>query len=1218
MINLYKQYKKFCIFFLTVVFLIAFYTIFGFFGVPWIIKSVIPSFLADKNATLIVKEVKFNPYKFELNATDVSLKTYADIFSVKQLDFELNFSEIFSKNINIEVVRLFEPYTNIQREANFTFNFDPLVVSSDSKNIDENDNKESFFNFTLNKFKIINGDVRYADASLKRPFEVKLNDLNYEIKNINLKEYSIGKHILQTNSNVLEEFDWRGGVSLNPLKIYGDIKLGGLKMDKIWQSYMSDLDFSVTKGTIDTTLKYSINIGDEGVGLSFNDSKIMIKKFNISEQNSTIKLDNLSFEDINFKGNFSGKNDLRLNIGQALFDGFSKDEILLKSGEVDNILFSLLKDENLSLGGEISELKLSGIEHNSSSFASINEVVLNTLKYDMNDVFSVDLVDLNSSGLSLKDEQNFANIDTFLIKNVSASFGLDDKKFMLSLPKISLSNATFKNPQMSLKNDIFYLNNLNLSAKDDFGYMDISGDDFGFKGTKFQGFDFDVTSQDIEFLDLNLSLKNEPNITSVITNLSNIKTKPIQVNVKNEKFVVVNDISANGLKFDGKNAELDSLMLGKSDIFSSSKSFAGFKKLAVNGLNFELLQTVLDIKDVKFDSFFYNDELSKDGAKAINELAILKSNKKNTPKTVKKDKNYETNFVANIENIEFLNASSKITQSFTGETMKHEIGLKGAKISNFSSDLSKPFGLNLALKTSDDVTLDTKGKVAIEPLNAELQTKVVAGDLTKFNAILSKYLNASIAQGAANFQSSVKFDKSYKVNGKFELKNFILNDANGTKAAGVNDLKIKKILLNEKGVDIADVTINEPFAKVHIFKDKSINLSQLSKQNGSNKSEQKNEQKTNKKSKDEFQTSIKNISLNNANIDFSDDSLVLPFVFDIRNLSAQIDKVSSGDVTNISMQGTVGSGGSASIQSRIDVFEPKKFSDIKLKFKDVELSEITPYSATFVGRKIDSGLISLSLAYLIKDGKMDGKNNVVIDTIKLGESVESADAIILPLQLAISILQDSRNIIDLNLPVSGDLDNPEFSYGGIVWQAIVQLFSDVVTSPFRLLGNVLGIVNSQELSTVDFSAGESEFMESQVKKVEQFKTITETKKDIIFVINPSYDEVVDKLAIQKRLLDRDIAMQANARNISEIQVIKELSMRKFKSVPQNAYDELIKMREISESALAKLANERANSLKQMMIKTGVPSVQVKVSDKFQKVKAKMELYVPLPIGIENR
>ncbi|CAD7289390.1 DUF748 domain-containing protein [Campylobacter suis] len=1215
--NLYKKYKKSCIFFLTVVFLIAFYTIFGFFGVPWILKSVIPSFLADKNATLIVKEAKFHPYKFELNATDVSLKTYADIFSVKQLDFELNFSEIFSKNINIEVIRLFEPYTNIQREANFTFNFDSLVVSSDSKNSDENDNKESFFNLTLNKFKIINGDVRYADASLKRPFEVKLNDLNYEIKNINLKEYSIGKHILETNSNVLEEFDWRGGVSLNPLKIYGDIKLGGLKMDKIWQSYMSDLDFNVTKGTIDTTLKYSINIGDEGVGLSFDDSKIIAKNFNINEQNSTIKLDNLAFEDINFKGNFSGKNDLKLNIGQALFDGFSKDEILLKSGEVNNILFNLLRDESLSLDGEISGLKISGIEHNSSSFASINEVVLNALKYDMSDVFRLNLLDLNSSGLSFKDEQNFANIDTFLIKNVSASFGLDDKQFILSLPKIGLNNTIFKNPQISVKNDIFYLNNLNLSAKDEFGYMDISGDDFGFKGTKFQGFDFDVASQDIEFLDLNVSLKNEQNTTSIATNLSNIKTKPIQVNAKNEKFVVVDDISANGLKFDGKNAELDSLMLGKSDIFSSSKSFAGFKKLAVNGLNFELLQTALDIKDVKFDSLFYNDELSKDGSKAINELAILKSNKKNTPKIAKKDKSYETNFVANIENIEFLNASSKITQSFTDEAMKHEIGLKGAKISNFSSDLSKPFGVNLALKTSDDVTLEAKGKVAIEPLNAELQTKVVAGDLTKFNAILSKYLNASIAQGVANFQSSVKLDKSYKINGKFGLKNFILNDTNGTKVAGVNELEIKKILLNKKGVDITDVTINEPFAKVHIFKDKSINLSRLSKQND-NKSEQKNEQKPNKSSKDEFQTSIKNISLNNANIDFSDDSLVLPFVFDIRNLNAQIDKVSSGDVTNISMQGTVGSGGSASIQSRIDVFEPKKFSDIKLKFKDVELNEITPYSATFVGRKIDSGLISLSLAYLIKDGKMDGKNNVVIDTIKLGESVESADAMSLPLQLAISILQDSRNIIDLNLPVSGDLDNPEFSYGGIVWQAIVQLFNDVVTSPFRLLGNVLGIANSQELSTIDFSAGDGEFMESQAKKVEQFKTITETKKDIIFVINPSYDETIDKLAIQKRLLDRDIAMQANARNISEMQVIKELSMRKFKSVPQNAYDELIKMREISESALEKLANERANSLKQMMIKTGVPSDQVKVSDKLQKVKAKMELYIPLPIGIENR
>jgi hypothetical protein len=130
------------------------------------------------------------------------------------------------------------------------------------------------------------------------------------------------------------------------------------------------------------------------------------------------------------------------------------------------------------------------------------------------------------------------------------------------------------------------------------------------------------------------------------------------------------------------------------------------------------------------------------------------------------------------------------------------------------------------------------------------------------------------------------------------------------------------------------------------------------------------------------------------------------------------------------------------------------------------------YSGKFAGRRIDSGKLSVDLQYKIKNRQLSGENKFVINKLKLGDRVDSPDAMKLPLDLAIALLQDSNGIIDLDLPISGSLDDPQFSYGKIVWKAIVNVLTKLVTAPFRALGNLLGI-SAEKLESVDFDPGSS-------------------------------------------------------------------------------------------------------------------------------------------------
>jgi outer membrane protein OmpA-like peptidoglycan-associated protein len=151
---------------------------------------------------------------------------------------------------------------------------------------------------------------------------------------------------------------------------------------------------------------------------------------------------------------------------------------------------------------------------------------------------------------------------------------------------------------------------------------------------------------------------------------------------------------------------------------------------------------------------------------------------------------------------------------------------------------------------------------------------------------------------------------------------------------------------------------------------------------------------------------------------------------------------------------------------------------------------ISPYMVEFAGYKVEKGKMTLGLKYAVDDGKLTASNSILIDQLTLGEQVENPHAVSLPLKLAVALLKDSEGKIKIDVPITGSLEDPKFSIGAIITDALVNVITKIVKSPFNALASLAN--GKEDLSTVSFAAGKAELDEQQQKKL---KTVAKALND---------------------------------------------------------------------------------------------------------------------------
>lgn len=450
-------------------------------------------------------------------------------------------------------------------------------------------------------------------------------------------------------------------------------------------------------------------------------------------------------------------------------------------------------------------------------------------------------------------------------------------------------------------------------------------------------------------------------------------------------------------------------------------------------------------------------------------------------------------------------------------------------------DGKSPMGFNVGFQVEQGGGATVSGTVTPSVPSVEAGVDVSGMVLTSLQPYLEPYVTLKLQSASVTAQGRLRYGipgDAQKVGyeGNLSLNNLRLADSSSTKKPYFSwdavQLPKFKLTLQPNRLDAQEIRIVKPVGEFIIGEDKILNLAKVLKDrsigNKTKPAAKPVTQKTGqKKDEDAFPYQIAKVRVEKGNMVFADLSLRPRFMTRIHDLKGTVTGLSSATdaQAKIQMDGQVDQYGTAKINGEI---RPNSFgsaSDVEMIFRNVEMKNLSPYSGKFAGRLIKSGKFSADLKYKLQDYKMAGDNKIVIDNLSLGDQVDNPEATNLPLDLAIALLKDASGRIDIGLPVTGDLNDPHFSIGSLVWKMFTNLITKAVTAPFRALGSLLG-GEGEKFEAVAFDPGNAELLPSEKEKLLKLAEALKSRPQLKLVIQGRYSPEVDGMEFKERSVRR--------------------------------------------------------------------------------------------------
>ncbi len=424
------------------------------------------------------------------------------------------------------------------------------------------------------------------------------------------------------------------------------------------------------------------------------------------------------------------------------------------------------------------------------------------------------------------------------------------------------------------------------------------------------------------------------------------------------------------------------------------------------------------------------------------------------------------------------------------------VSIQASDISN-QPDYKGQIGLSATLNQTG--TLMVQGPLAINPIAAELQIDLKNFGLVPLQPYFADKLNILLTSADLSVAGSTKLalapegPPAVSFDGEARLTNFASVD----KATSGDFLKWATLQLggiaynhNPTRLNIEQVALSDFYSRIIIFPDGRLNLQGIAADSTAAAPPAAPELPAKQKSMDDeaekaasakpaaesgpapLPIRIGSVTLQNGDVNFTDLFIKPNYSANLSEIGGSVIGLSSQlDTTaDVDLHGRFAKTAPVEIKGKINPLVNSLFLDLKAGVRDIELGPFSPYSGKFVGYAIEKGKMSFTVAYKIENRKLAASNRLVVDQLTFGNKVDSPQATKLPVMLAIALLKDRNGVIDINLPISGSLDDPKFSVGGLIVQVIVNLVTKAITSPFALIGNLAG-GSGEELSYVEFEPG---------------------------------------------------------------------------------------------------------------------------------------------------
>ncbi|MCI0918442.1 DUF748 domain-containing protein [Pseudomonas stutzeri] len=419
------------------------------------------------------------------------------------------------------------------------------------------------------------------------------------------------------------------------------------------------------------------------------------------------------------------------------------------------------------------------------------------------------------------------------------------------------------------------------------------------------------------------------------------------------------------------------------------------------------------------------------------------------------------------------------------EDVELDVGPLDLDVQHFDSRGDTPMELKLATEIGKQGSLSAEGQLALAPMQGQFDLTLQGIDLRLAQPYLTPFVHLELRSGLLASQLSVELEGTaplaLHVGGSAEISQLHTLDTIQER----DFLKWRSLKLDgldyryPNDLQIAGIDLEQPYARFIINPDLTTNINDLLVDKSAPDPEQAAPPATQPDAPQApaspFALRIGGIRIADGSANFSDLSLRPPFITAIQQLEGQIGTLDNRQhiAASVDIKGKVDRYAPVSIEGSLTPFDPLQSLDIATRFRRVELTTLSPYSAKFAGYRIRKGRLNLDLHYRIQQGQLNAENEVVLEQLQLGEKVDSKQAVDLPVRLAVALLKDSSGTIALKLPVQGDLKNPQFDVMPIVWQTLRNLVVRAVKSPFKFLGGLVGHEQA-DLSEIPFAPGSSE------------------------------------------------------------------------------------------------------------------------------------------------
>ncbi len=844
---------------------------------------------------------------------------------------------------------------------------------------------------------------------------------------------------------------------------------------------------SVEKIYIDFSILKSLN--EKHIG--FKDLQLIHPFVNIIEyEDGSLNLENLLIKQTKEKEkkNKESKSNIKFQILKTV----------LSNGKIE---FTKLQKNKKPFKLNIDKLNYTfydmGTFRNTLASHSLNIMINKHTKLTVNGGLRIDPFKMHGK-VKLK---NLKPNELLAYKKDILNFNLDEKVFLdleFGYKIDDTSNLKFEidNAELNLQNV-----NIKQNKKTILSFKNLSVDNFNLK--------YPQNSIFIDSLHL-----NELNSKIINTQNGKINFSTLLIDIKDEKKKETRTekqqapwkVALNNLKIEKSNISYNDLT---KSLFIDSKD-----------MNFKLNKFKLVGEDYSLEKAF----LSKP-------TIILKDQKNNlniTNKEVELTVNnlYSKKSVVNLKNINLKlatielkdkeNSLDILSNNISLNTQKLNLNKQNLKLEKIK--LQTPILELKDIKNKIDVTaknlnlIGTKSSLIEERLNIDIlsltKPTIYLEDRKNNRTIIANDISLKI-NDIQNYKDSIKVSK---VNLK-EPNITIKDRENRTNIIAKNIyIYINKILHKNNRLKINNSTISKPFLEIILEKQ-------------AKKEEQKEEKKklikkVSKKRKSTFHFDIGPIKIKDMKMIFQDQNLPIPFKTNITKLNGEFSRFSSNSKPmKLQLEGEIDKYGYTKITATVDIKDIKLLSNTNLLFKNIAIKNFTPYSGKFIGREIESGKLDSDLKYNIKSSDLKAENSIIIKDIKLGKKVQSPEAMNLPLELAIALLEDKNGVINIELPIRGNVDEPQFSIGHIVWKAFINLITKAITAPFSLLASIFGF-DTEKIKNIEFEFGKSNIIASEKETLDNIAKILKEKPKLAIKIKPAYNPIKDRLALQNIKFDK--------------------------------------------------------------------------------------------------